>query len=113
MEPLERPSCARYCMFSRRKLIQVGGAGLLGLTLPNLLRAAESVQPGVALPKIRAKRVIFLFQWGGPSHVDMFDMKPNAPDQYRSPIAPISSSLPGLQVCEQLPETAKRMHKVS
>ncbi len=100
-------------MIPRRKLLQIGGAGLLGLTMPKIFRAAESVQPGAALPRVRAKRVIFLFQWGGPSHVDMFDMKPNSPDQYRSPLSPIRSSCPEIQVCEQLPETAKRMHKVS
>src|SRR5438045_8161748 len=101
-------------MINRRKLIQIGGAGLLGLTLPKLFRAAETNVPAAAGgPKIRAKRVIFLFQWGGPSHVDTFDMKPNAPDQYRSPLAPIASSCPEIQVCEQLAETAKRMHKAS
>src|SRR5437868_13568939 len=100
-------------MMNRRTLIRVGGAGLLGLTLPKLFRAAETSQGSLAAPRIRAKRVIFLFQWGGPSHVDMFDMKPNAPDDHRSPLKPIASSCPEIQVCEQLPETAKRMHKVS
>src|SRR5262245_63139335 len=98
---------------SRRTLIRAGGAGLLGLTMPGLLKAVESNKPEVAGPRVRAKRVIFLFQWGGPSHVDMFDMKPNAPDQYRSPLKPIASSCPEIQVCEQLPKTAMKMHKVS
>src|SRR4051794_41048736 len=100
---------------SRRTLIRVGSAGLLGLGMPGLLRAAEANRsaPAAAAAKIRAKRVIFLFQWGGPSHVDMFDMKPNAPDDYRSPLTTIRSSCPEIQVCEELPETAKRMHKVS
>jgi Protein of unknown function (DUF1501) len=98
---------------SRRALIRVGGAGLLGLTMPGLLRAIESSKPEAGGPRVRAKRVIFLFQWGGPSHVDMFDMKPNAPDDYRSPLKPIPSSCPEIQVCEQLPQTAKRMHKVT
>jgi len=97
----------------RRTVLRAGGAGLLGLTVPGVLKAAESVQPGAVGPRVRAKRVIFLFQWGGPSHVDMFDMKPNAPDQYRSPLKPIRSSCPEIQVCEELPETAKRMHKVT
>jgi hypothetical protein len=87
--------------------------GLLGLTLPQLLRAADANKQAAAPLRPRAKRVIFLFQWGGPSHVDMFDMKPNAPDDYRSPLKPIASSCPDIQVCEQLPETAKRMHHVS
>jgi hypothetical protein len=96
----------------RRTLLRVGGAGLLGLTLPNLLRAAEaSKSPGAIKP--RAKRVIFLFQWGGPSHIDMFDRKDNAPDDIRSPLKSIASSCPEIQVCDQLPETAKRMHQVT
>ncbi|MDV6034164.1 MAG: DUF1501 domain-containing protein [Phycisphaera sp. RhM] len=90
----------------RRSILRVGGAGMLGLTMPNLMRAAEratSIKP-------RAKSVIFLFQWGGPSQLDTFDMKPDAPESVRSPYRPISSSADGIQVCELLPETAKRMH---
>jgi Protein of unknown function (DUF1501) len=99
---------------SRRTALCVGGASLLGLTMPQLLCAAEaSKQQPAGGPRVRAKRVIFLFQWGGPSHVDMFDMKPNAPEGYKSPLAPIVSSCPEIQVCEQLPKTAKQMHKVS
>jgi hypothetical protein len=97
----------------RRTLLRAGGAGLLGLTMPQLLRAADASRPTPTPLRQRAKRVIFLFQWGGPSHVDMFDMKPGAPDDYRSPLAPIASSCPEIQVCEQLAETSKRMHKVS
>jgi hypothetical protein len=85
----------------------------LGLTLPGLLRAAKTGRGEAATLRPRAKSVIFLFQWGGPSHVDMFDMKPSAPDQYRSPLKPIATSCPDIQVCEQLPETAKRMHLVT
>jgi hypothetical protein len=98
---------------SRRTALRVGGMGLLGLTLPKLLRAADANKTAAAPLRPRAKSVIFLFQWGGPSHVDMFDMKPNAPDDYRGPLKPIASSCDGIQVCEQLPETAKRMHHVS
>jgi hypothetical protein len=103
-------SCAAI---SRRTALRAGGAGLLGLTVPKLLRAAEATKSEAAAPRARAKRVIFLFQWGGPSHVDMFDMKPNAHEDYRSPLKPIASSCPEIQVCEQLPETAKRMDKVT
>jgi hypothetical protein len=93
---------------NRRDAIRVGGAGMLGLTLPKLLQAQER-QPAT-LPGGRAKSVIFLFQWGGPSHVDTFDMKPAAPDGYRSHYKTISTSVPGMAVCEHLPETAKVMH---
>ena len=96
---------------NRRDLIRAGGPGLLGLTLPKLLQAEE--QQSTSSPIARAKSVIFLFQWGGPSHVDTFDMKLNAPDGYRSKYAPISTSVPGMYVCEHLPETAKVMHKIA
>lgn len=102
----------RSVSIPRRTLLSAGGAGLLGLTLPGVLRAAETGHSAAAL-RPRAKGVIFLFQWGGPSHVDMFDLKPGAPDQYRSPLKPIASSCPDIQVCEQLPQTAQRMHLVT
>ena len=94
--------------YSRRSILRIGGTGVLGLTLPKLMQAAER-----AKLKARAKSVIFLFQWGGPSQLDTFDMKPDAPSTVRSPYRPISSSADGIQVCELLPETAKRMHHVS
>jgi len=97
--------------FSRRHLIKIGGLGMLGFNLPGLLKA-EAVQKGRG-PKAKAKSVIFLFQWGGPSHIDMFDMKPNAPEAFRGPHKPISSSADGIQVSEHLPRTAKVMDKVT
>ncbi|MEO8498911.1 MAG: DUF1501 domain-containing protein [Planctomycetota bacterium] len=90
-------------------MLRIGGQGLLGLTLRQLMQAAESK----SVIKPRAKSVIFLFQWGGPSQLDTFDMKPDAPATVRSPYRPISSSAPGIEVCELLPEMAKRMHHVS
>lgn len=94
---------------NRRSLLKVGGLGLLGLNMHKVLKAAE--QPN--RPPARAKRVIFLFQWGGPSHLDTFDMKPDAPAEIRGPLKPISSVVPGLPVCEHFPEMAKRMDKVT
>jgi len=78
------------------------------------VRAAQYSIPqisAVAAPSSRAKSVIFLFQWGGPSHVDTFDMKMTAPQEYRSKYSSISTSVPGMHVCEHLPETAKVMHQ--
>jgi len=98
---------------SRRHALKVGGLGLLGLTLPKLLRA-EAGPKVVSRPrKARAKSVIFLFQYGGPSQIDMFDMKPNAPEAYRSPHKAIRSAADGIQVSERLPRTAKIMDKVT
>lgn len=93
----------------RRTMLRVGGAGMLGLSLPKLIRGSER-SPTI---KPRAKSVIFLFQWGGPSQLDTFDMKPQAPSTVRSPYRAISSSADGIQVCELLPEMAKRMHHVT
>jgi hypothetical protein len=97
------PSFAQAC--TRRHLLRIGGLGMLGLSLPSLLRAAG--------PKPRARSVIFLHQFGGPSCHDTFDMKPAAPEAVRGKFKPIASSLPGVSVCERLPRTARVMHKVT
>ncbi|MBM3844889.1 MAG: DUF1501 domain-containing protein [Verrucomicrobia bacterium] len=94
---------------SRRHLIKAGMTGLMGLSLPKLLQAENHP----AAPKARVKSIIFLFQWGGPSHIDMFDRKPDAPEGIRGPLSSISSSLLGLPLCEGLERTAKWMHKVT
>ena len=73
---------------TRRSALQIGGLGLLGLNLPRLLAAEENKT--AAAPPVRAKSVIFLYQFGGPSHIDMFDMKPDAPDGIRGPYKPIA-----------------------
>ncbi|MGQ0636843.1 MAG: DUF1501 domain-containing protein [Planctomycetaceae bacterium] len=92
----------------RRDVLRIGGIGLLGLNLPRFLAAAESQRPAA-----RARSVIFLYQFGGPSHVDTFDLKPLAPDGVRSQLGGIASSIPGVEVCELLPETAKVLDKVT
>jgi hypothetical protein len=93
----------------RRDVLRTGGLGMLGLTLPRWLHAAETTATSFA----KAKAVIFLYQFGGPSHVDTFDMKPSAPDGIRSRFGTIATTLPGLEICEHLPETAKVMDKVT
>jgi hypothetical protein len=61
----------------------------------------------------RAKSVILLWLWGGPSHLDTFDMKPDAPIEYRGPFMPIATKVPGLRICELLPELARCADKFS
>jgi hypothetical protein len=95
---------------TRRDALRIGGLGLFGLTMPRLLQAADQQR---SAPVARAKSVVFLYQFGGPSHVDTFDMKPQAPEGIRSLYGQIPTSLPGLQICEHLPETAKVMDKVT
>lgn len=87
---------------SRRDVICAGGAGLLGTSLAKLLAAEE--QGAVIRP--RAKSVMFLFLFGGPSQLETFDMKPGAPAQIRGPFQPIASQSPGLLVSEHLPDLA-------
>jgi len=103
-------ACGGFCApgISRRHLLRLGGLGLLGLSLPGLLRAAGR-SPG---RKARARSVVFLHQWGGPSHHDTFDMKPNAPDAIRGEYRPAATRVPGLQVCEHLPRVARIADKL-
>ncbi len=96
--------------FSRRAALQVGGSGLLGLNLAHLLQAQERAAP--ATLKARAKSVIFLYQFGGPTHIDTFDLKPQAPEGIRGPHRGIASSVPGVSVCEHLPRVAQVIDKV-
>ncbi|MEC8391028.1 MAG: DUF1501 domain-containing protein, partial [Planctomycetota bacterium] len=88
---------------SRRQLLTAGGAGLLGLSLPQIL-AAESQSPKVG--QGRAKSVIFLFLFGGPSQYETFDLKPDAPAEIRGPFLPIGCRTPGLLIGEHLPKLA-------
>jgi hypothetical protein len=88
--------------------LQAGGVGLLGLTLPRLLQAADG-HSGLAQPA-RADACILLFLNGGPSHLDTWDMKPQAPPEIRGEFRPIATSVPGLQVSEHLPRLARLMH---
>src|SRR2546427_781118 len=104
-------ACAGFhsSAFSRRHLLKVGGLGLLGLTLPKVLWA-EAQKNG---PLARAKSVIFLYQFGGPSHIDMFDMKPGAPEGIRGSHKPVTTSADGIAISEKLPRLAKVMDKVA
>src|SRR5262245_65946893 len=85
---------------SRRSLLEAAGAGLFGLSLPRLL-AAET---GAKAP--RAKSVIFMTLFGGPSQLETFDLKPNAPEKIRGPFKTIACKTPGLMISDQLPRLA-------
>jgi len=92
----------------------------MGLSLSRLLAAEDrgttAGVPSSALPSALAPpadSLIVLMLNGGPSHLDMWDMKPAAPDNIRGEFKPIASSLPGVQVCEHLPKLAQQMHRVA
>jgi hypothetical protein len=89
---------------TRRKVLEAAGAGLFGLSLPQLL-AAEAVATRSSSP--RAKSVIFINLFGGPSQLETFDLKPDAPDKIRGPFRPIACRTPGLLISEHLPRLAQ------
>ncbi|HEV3006011.1 MAG TPA: DUF1501 domain-containing protein [Pirellulales bacterium] len=95
--------------WTRRRVLSIGGAGFFGLNLPRAFAAEEGRQSA----KPRAKAVIFLYQFGGPSHVDTFDMKPGAPEAIRGPLRQIATKVPGVWVCEHLPRVAQVIDKVT
>ncbi|RLS57290.1 MAG: DUF1501 domain-containing protein [Planctomycetota bacterium] len=85
---------------SRRPFLKAAGAGLFGLTLPTLLQAEEHAH------QARAKAVIFVMLFGGPSQLETFDLKPHAPEKIRGPFRPIACRTPGLLIGEHLPQLA-------
>ena len=104
---------------SRRELLRVGGAGLLGLSLGNLLAIeARGGQVAPANPAARsgfgsAKNFIFVFLQGGPSHLDIWDPKPDAPDDIRGDFSPIDTKITGVKVSETMPNLAKVLDKAT
>ena len=102
---LRSSACSGFeqATITRRHLLQVGSLGLLSLHVPGVLHAAERTSSR----KPRAKAVIFLHQYGGPSHHDTLDMKPAAPDMVRGEFKPIATKVPGLVICERLPRLAQ------
>ncbi|MBI3863229.1 MAG: DUF1501 domain-containing protein [Planctomycetia bacterium] len=102
-----------YGNFTRRQWLRAAGFGGLGLALPRLFQAqAVAAAPADAgLSPIRS--CIFIFLYGGPSHLDTWDMKPAAPREVRGEFQAIATSVPGLVLCEHLPRMAQVMHKVA
>ena len=96
----------------RREFLQVGFSGFLGLGLPGLL-AAKAKAATAPSPVGRAKSVILVFLTGAPSHLDTFDLKPEAPEGIRSTYEPIATNVPGMRFCEHLPGLAARADKLA
>jgi uncharacterized protein (DUF1501 family) len=87
----------------RRRFLQVGAAGVVGTALPLASRSVRAAEPGG-----RAKSVLLVHLSGGPSQLDMFDPKPNAPAEVRGEFSSIATSIPGVGLCEHLPKLAER-----
>src|SRR5947208_7300790 len=97
---------------TRRSFLKVGTLALGGLTLPWMLRqrARAGETGGTWLPR---KSVILIWQAGGPSHIDMYDLKPGAPAEFRGEFKPIPTNVTGIQIGEHLPRQAKIMDKLA
>lgn len=98
---------------TRRELLQVGYSGLLGMGLPSLLahRSEAATLPTGATKQGRARNVILIFLTGAPSHIDTFDLKPDAPAEVRGEFRPMATRAVGVQICEHLPLLAARADK--
>ncbi|MCI0705592.1 MAG: DUF1501 domain-containing protein, partial [Planctomycetia bacterium] len=94
---------------SRRSFLTVGALSVGGLTLADLIRA-RAAQP---LARTRGKSVIMVYLNGGPSHLDMYDPKPDAPVEYRGEFKPIQTNVSGVQICEHMPLQAKIADKLA
>jgi hypothetical protein len=94
---------------SRRSFLRIGSLGLAGLTLPNLLRQRAA---GAARTSNDTAAIV-IFLGGGHSHIDMYDLKPNAPAEYRGDFKPIATRVPGIQISEHLPRHAAIMDKLA
>jgi hypothetical protein len=93
---------------SRRTWLRIGGLALGGLALPDILRA--EAQSGERHP---ARGIIMVLLPGGPTHLDTFDLKPNAPAEIRGEFRPIATNVPGLDLCEHMPRLARVADKLT
>src|SRR5262245_9810296 len=98
-------------LLSRRGFLL--GGGCLGLTLGGLLRAQAAAEDVPARTPAKVRACILIFYYGGPSHLETYVMKPDAPAEVRGEFRPVRTSVPGVQICEHLPRMAGLMHKVA
>src|SRR5437868_6507326 len=101
-------ACDQFRSLNRRDFLRIGGTAICGLNMLDLLHAQSR---GAVRPDAKAKQMIVVWMAGGPPHTDMFDMKPDSPAEYRGEFKPIKSNLPGLDVCELMPNLAKMADK--
>jgi hypothetical protein len=97
---------------TRRDLLRVGGLSVLGLGTADLARLRALSDPGSPTARRRDHACVFLFLFGGPSHIDLWDMKPEAPAEVRGEFKPVATRVPGISVCEHLPLLAQQMDKI-
>jgi hypothetical protein len=104
--PSDRRSSRLCDQYSRRSFLTVGGMALGGVGLSNVLRAED--ESGA---KSSHKAIINIYMPGGPSHMDLWDLKPDAPAEVRGDFRPIATNVPGIEICELFPKMAQMMDK--
>src|SRR5947199_7528304 len=93
---------------SRRNFLRIGALGLAGLTLPEVLRLQAQASTGKT-----PRSIIMVCLAGGPSHIDMYDLKPDAPVEFRGEFKDIPTNVPGIRIGEHLPLEARHMDKMA
>src|SRR5262249_47717166 len=96
---------------SRRSFLRIGSLALAGLSLPDLLRARAVGARSGRSPADKA--VIQIVLNGGPSHIDTYDLKPQAPREFRGEFRPIATNVPGVEICELMPRQARALDKMT
>src|SRR5690349_14508913 len=97
---------------TRRELLRIGGLSVLGLHTLDLARLRALAAPRSPVADRKRHACVFLFLFGGPSHIDLWDMKPQAPAEIRGDFKPAATRVPGIQICEHLPLLARHLDKV-
>jgi len=98
---------------NRRAFLHSASASCVGFGLASGIPGSQTVHAGLGVRAKPAKACIFLFMWGGPSQLDTFDLKPHAPSEVRGPFKPISTRVPGMQICEHFGRLAQHTDKIA
>src|SRR5438105_4176325 len=111
---LDASSSVSFCDgLTRRDFLHAGALSALGLTLPGFLARKAAASAPAAPGRDSDVNCIMLFLVGGPSHIDTWDPKPDAPEEVRGPFKPIATSVPGMQISEIFPKMARHTDKFS
>ena len=106
-----RAHCTDCEGFNRRDFLKAGVLGMFGLGMADLFQLRAMATSAVA-EKATAESVILIWMGGGPSHLDTWDLKPDAPEEVRGLFKPIKTNAPGVEICEHMPQLAKQMDKI-
>src|ERR1700682_4655089 len=112
MFPIRDCPVSLFDRLSRRELLRIGGLSWLGLNSLDLARLRAQAAGNSGTTGQPCKSCVFVFLFGGPTHIDLGDMKPSAPLEIRGECKPVATKVPGIQICEHLPLLAGQIDKV-